>query len=71
MFLNYVLDLNIRAYAGVDVTEVAKQEGNRKKHVFEHWNLTLMGFCPSPFDTTQQFGGVRMSLSVTMTTQRM
>lgn len=51
MFLNYALDLDLRPYAGVDVSEL--EDGT--KRVLERWNRMLMGFSPSPFICTQTF----------------
>ncbi|GFH49897.1 hypothetical protein CTEN210_06373 [Chaetoceros tenuissimus] len=51
MFLNYALDLDLRPYAGVDVSEL--EAGT--KRVLERWNRTLMGFKPSPYICTQTF----------------
>ena len=56
MFLNYPLDLDLRPYAGIDVTELDKlQTGRILKRIFERWNRTLMGFMPSPYICTQCF----------------
>ena len=43
MFLNYALDLDVQAYAGVDVIKLEEKSEGRKR-VLEHWNRTLMGF---------------------------
>jgi hypothetical protein len=56
MFLNYALDLDLRPYAGIDVTELeadSMKEGI--KRIFERWSRTLMGFKPSPYICTQTF----------------
>ena len=55
MFLNYALDIEIRQYAGVDVTEVEDHLRHESKHVLERWTRTLMGFCLSPYVATQTF----------------
>ena len=55
MFLNYALDLEIRQYAGVDVTEVEEHDCQSVKRVLERWTRTLMGFRPSPYVATQTF----------------
>ena len=49
MFLNYFLDEEMRAWAGVDVREIGGAQ-------WERWERTLMGFRPSPFICTQSFG---------------
>ena len=55
MFLNYALDVEIRQYAGVDVTEVEDQIRHQSKRILERWTRTLMGFRPSPYVATQTF----------------
>jgi hypothetical protein len=56
MFLNYALDLDLRPYAGIDVTELDKTLiGEKVTRIFERWTRTLMGFKPSPFTCTQTF----------------
>ena len=55
MFLNYALDVEMRQYAGVDVTEVEDQIRHQSKRVLERWTRTLMGFRPSPYVATQTF----------------
>jgi hypothetical protein len=56
MFLNYALDLDLRAYAGVDLTELDRDKiGKDGGRVLECWNRTLMGFRPSPYVATQMF----------------
>ena len=55
MFLNYALDLDLREYAGVDVTEVDSEMSTSSKRVLERWTQTLMRFCPLPYMATQQF----------------
>jgi hypothetical protein len=54
MFLNYALDMDIRMYTGVDVTEVADVAAGAKR-VLERWTRTLMGLRSSPFVCTQTF----------------
>ena len=49
MFLNYFLDEELRAWAGVDVREIGGAQ-------WERWERTLMGFRPSPYICTQSFG---------------
>jgi len=54
--LNYALDLDIRQYAGVDITELdADKVGSTCKRVLERWTRSLMGFKPSPYVCTQTF----------------
>jgi hypothetical protein len=56
MFLNYTLDLDIRQYAGIDVTGVDDSHiGKGVKRILERWCRTLMGFKPSPYVCTQTF----------------
>ena len=56
MFLNYNLDLKLRAYAGVDLSELDRKiVGKGAPRVLECWNRTLMGFRPSPYVATQMF----------------
>eukprot|EP00979_Chaetoceros_neogracilis_P007253 scaffold1521_cov271-Chaetoceros_neogracile.AAC.61 len=56
MFLNYALDMDIRMYAGVDVTEqVADVAAGAKRVLDERWTRTLMGLRSSPFVCTQTF----------------
>lgn len=56
MFLNYALDLDLRPYAGIDVTELDKTlVGSKVQRIFERWTRTLMGFKPSPYVCTQMF----------------
>ena len=54
MILNYALDMDIRMYADVDVTEVADVVAGAKR-VLERWTRTLMGLKSSPFVCTQTF----------------
>jgi hypothetical protein len=58
MFLNYPLDEDIRPYAGVDVTNVDRNDASTSgiKQVIERWARCLMGFKPSPFVAIQIFG---------------
>ena len=51
MFLKCALDLDIRMYAGVDVTEVVDAAAGAKQ-ILERWTRTLMGFKLSPFVCT-------------------
>jgi hypothetical protein len=56
MFLNYPLDIRIRPYAGVDITELVPRELRLEAiRILERWVRTLMGFCPSPYIATQTF----------------
>ena len=54
MFLNFMLDLNIRPYAGVDLTKIFPEELTEVlQELIEHWERMLMGFRPSPYFTTR------------------
>ena len=53
MFLNFVLDVNIREYAGADFSELLKEEAGGRK-LWERWERLLMGYCPSPYLTTRE-----------------
>jgi hypothetical protein len=56
MFLNYALDLDLRPYAGIDVTDLDKTLiGKTVSRIFERWTRTLIGFRPSPYVCTQTF----------------
>jgi hypothetical protein len=47
------LDIAIRPYAGVDLTPYF---GENAKLMWERWGRCLMGFTPSPYNTTQSMG---------------
>ena len=54
MFLNFMLDEDIRPYAGVDLTSIFPEEiaeGDEK--LWEIWGRMLMGYKPSPYITTR------------------
>ena len=53
MFLNFLLDVNICKYAGVDLTDLLESEGMGRRR-WERWERLLMGFCPSPYLTTRE-----------------
>ena len=48
MFLNFLLDKNIRAYAGIDISGLFPEESN-KGILWERWERLLMGFTASPY----------------------
>jgi hypothetical protein len=53
MFLNFMLDENLRKYAGVDLTELFLDESSGKTF-WERWERLLMvGFKPLPCLTTR------------------
>ncbi len=52
MFLNYFLDEALRAYSGVDVTQVKAGA----KAFWLAWGRTFMGFKPSPYIAAKLFG---------------
>jgi hypothetical protein len=52
MFLNFMLDPDIRPFAGVDLTELFADEA-MAKIFWERWERMLMGFKPSPYCTTR------------------
>ena len=53
MFLNFMLDKDIRAYAGVDLSKLFKEEIETGGTLWECWYRMLMGFKPSPYLTTR------------------
>ena len=53
MFLNFMLDVNIRPYAGVDLTEIFPEENEGDGKLLEHWCRMLMGYRYSPYSTTR------------------
>ncbi len=52
MFLNFMLDVNLRKYAGVDLTDLFPEEADGSTF-WERWERLLMGFKPSPYLTTR------------------
>lgn len=58
MFLNFMLSMTIRPYAGVDLTPLAKLLGDDLqpgKCLWERWARMAMGLHPSPFTTIRMF----------------
>ena len=54
MFLNFMLDINLVPYAGVDLTNIFPDElDERIRAIKEVWTRLLMGFRPSPYLTTR------------------
>lgn len=56
MFLNFQLDPSIQPYCGVDLTEAFPEEASQGKIIWERWTRNLMGFKPSPYNSTQGMG---------------
>jgi hypothetical protein len=55
MFLNFMLDRSIRAFAGVDLTKFFENElTTNSRLIWERWERMLMGFKPSPYLTTRE-----------------
>ena len=54
MFLNFMLDKELRAYAGVDFSKLFKEEISKGGTLWECWVRMLMGFKPSPYLTTRE-----------------
>ena len=54
MFLNYMLDLRLRSYAGVDISWLNKSV-NPSGMKWGMWNRMPMGLLPSPWTTIRQF----------------
>jgi hypothetical protein len=52
-FLNFLLDLAIRPYAGVDLTPYFGKDSHL---MWERWGRCLMGFTPSPYNMAQSMG---------------
>ena len=55
MFLNFMLDVNIVPYAGVDLSNIFPEElpSDGTRQLIERWIRLLMGFRPSPYLTTR------------------
>lgn len=55
MFYNFMLDEDIRKYAGVDVTQYFLDPANSEKvkKIWKAWCRLVMGFGPSPYLSTQ------------------
>lgn len=53
MFLNFMLDKELRAYAGVDLSKLFQEEVEKGGTLWECWVRMLMGFKPSPYLTTR------------------
>jgi hypothetical protein len=66
MFLNFPLDVSIRQYVGVDLTELreelikmgflGKEMSKRNGRIFLRWVRCLMGLRPSPFNAMRAMG---------------
>ena len=61
MFLNFMLDVNLREYAGVDLTELFDKEANGEV-LWERWERLLMGFKCSPYLTCRDMKRVEPTL---------
>lgn len=58
MFLNYHLDPRMRSRAGVDVTELAEELGEKlgpKQRLYMRWERALMGVRSSPFNCVRAY----------------
>ena len=58
MFLNFMLSMSIRPYAGIDLTPLAKLMGvdlRPGECLWERWSRMAMGFRPSPFAAIRMF----------------
>jgi hypothetical protein len=55
MFYNFLLDEDLRKYAGVDVTQYFSDPANagKVKKIWKAWCRLVMGFGPSPYLSTQ------------------
>jgi len=54
MFLNFMLDVDIRPFAGVDLESLFPEEMfPGVTELYTRWECMLMGFRPSPYLTTQ------------------
>lgn len=62
MFLNFMLDPEIRPFAGVDLTTLFADEA-MAKIFWERWERILMGFKPSPYYTTQAMQQIESNLN--------
>ena len=55
MFLNFMLDKELRPFAGVDLTRLFPSERkDGQGRVWENWTRMLMGYKPSPYITTRE-----------------
>jgi hypothetical protein len=62
MFLNFVLHLSVRVYAGVDFTAYFPWEGGAK--VWETWQRAAMGLQSLPYQACQAMGFVEEIIQV-------
>ena len=62
MFLNFPLDVDMRKYAGVDLTSIFPEEAERGRVFWERWVRMLMGFRPSPYLTTREMRRIDLFL---------
>ena len=53
MFLNFMLDKDLRKYAGVDLTSTFPEECHSNNLVWEHWESMPTGFRLSPYSTSR------------------
>ena len=53
MFLNYLLDVDVRPYAGIDVSGLNEDGSSGQR--WERWTRMAMGMSPSPFVTIRLF----------------
>ena len=54
MFLNYILDVSLRPYAGIDVSWL-DEDANPEGLLWARWNRMPMGMLPSPWVTIRLF----------------
>ena len=62
MFLNFPLDVDIRKYAGVDLTSIFSEDCKNGETFWERWVRMLMGFRPSPYLTTREMRRIDLFL---------
>ena len=61
MFLNFMLDKNMRMYAEIDISELFPDEA-RNGTLWERWERILMGFKLSPYCTTRDMKQIEEKL---------
>ena len=55
MFLNFILDEELRPYTGVDVSGLFDVDSSCRKAIIKKWERTMMGLRSYPFTCTQKF----------------
>eukprot|EP00957_Ditylum_brightwellii_P022274 1681160-Ditylum_brightwellii.AAC.1 len=53
MFLNFILDPNIRAYCGVDPTAFFSHDGQKSRVLWEPWETCIMGAKQLPYQAVK------------------